>query len=363
MDKKFWKFAWVTSALCLIPLAVGLLFWEELPARMANHWNAAGEIDGWADKLWVVLSLPLMMFAGQWVMVGGMFLDRRNLKQNPKLVRVILCIMPVVSNILGVVLYSTALGVEIPMDAVMMVMMGLLFMAMGNYLPKCRQNSTLGIKLPWTLYNEENWNKTHRFGGKVFFWGGLLMVPLALLPLESAIAGVLAVLVVLVLLPTGYSWWLHRKQLASGTWIQSAGSIAHAVQTRKLRWFSGVLVAGVLTLVFFLCFTGNIAFVFQENALFIDSDFHDDMTVDYAAIDSAQLCPEGVDGVRIWGFGSPRLLCGTFESTGLGTYTRYSYTQCENAILLRSGERILVLSGETEEATEELYREILAHIG
>ncbi len=362
MNKKFWRFAWGTALLCLVPLVVGLLLWEVLPDRMVNHWNTNWEPDGWVDKLWGITAMPLAMFGGQWLLVGGLFLDRRNVGQNPKLLRVLLCILPGVSNFLGMVLYATALGVEISMDTVMMVLMGLLFVTMGNYLPKCRQNATLGIKLPWTLYNEENWNRTHRFGGKVFFCGGLVMVVLSLLPLEAGVTGLLAVIVAIAVLPTAYSWNLHRRQRAAGTWTQSAASVASAEQVRKLRWVGRVLVVLILIVVCFVCFTGNIDVVFGETAFTIDADFHEDMTVSYAAIDAAELCPEGVSGVRVWGFGSPRLLCGTFENEELGTYTRYSYTQCENAILLRSGEEVLVLSGKDAAETQALYEEILRRI-
>ena len=38
---------------------------------------------------------------------------------------------------------------------------GLLFMIIGNYLPKVKQNNTIGIRVVWTLQDEENWSATH----------------------------------------------------------------------------------------------------------------------------------------------------------------------------------------------------------
>ena len=87
--------------------------------------------------------------------------------------------------------------------------MGLLFIIIGNLLPKCRQSYTMGIKLPWTLNNEENWNKTHRFGGKVWVVGGVIIM-------ATAFAGsfwiLLGMLIVMMALPTVYSYCLYRKQ-------------------------------------------------------------------------------------------------------------------------------------------------------
>ena len=63
-----------------------------------------------------------------------------------------------------------------------MLGLGLMFAAIGNYFPKCRPNRTVGIRIIWTLGSEENWNATHRFAGKVWVIGGLIMVLAALLP-------------------------------------------------------------------------------------------------------------------------------------------------------------------------------------
>ncbi len=88
--------------------------------------------------------------------------------------------------------------------------MGLLFLILGNYLPKIRQNRTMGIKLPWTLQSEENWTRTHRLSGFLWVLCGLVMIPLSLLRLWSGwLFGVL--LAVMVLIPAVYSYALHRK--------------------------------------------------------------------------------------------------------------------------------------------------------
>lgn len=76
-------------------------------------------------------------------------------------------------------------------------------MIIGNYLPKCRQNYTIGIKLPWTLHDSENWNKTHRFAAKVWLIGGLVLTVNALI---SSMVISIAVILLLVLAPTVYSF-------------------------------------------------------------------------------------------------------------------------------------------------------------
>ena len=63
------------------------------------------------------------------------------------------------------------------------------------------------------------------------------------------------------------------------------------------------------------------------------------------------------------GFGSPKLSMGTFSNEEFGLYTRYTYTQCSTAIVIRSGERVLVISAEDAAATRALYEALLEKVG
>ena len=94
------------------------------------------------------------------------------------------------------------------MEVIMPVLVGLLLTVVGNYMPKCKQNYTIGIKIPWTLNSEENWNKTHRFAGWIWTFGGLAIM------LTGFVGGVwffLPVVLVMVFAPMIYSYILHRK--------------------------------------------------------------------------------------------------------------------------------------------------------
>jgi uncharacterized membrane protein len=92
-----------------------------------------------------------------------------------------------------------------------MILMGILFILIGNYMPKTRQNYTIGIKVPWALDNEENWNRTHRLAGYLWVAGGLILVILALAGLSNPVL-MIGVVVVFTLVPAIYSWWLHAKK-------------------------------------------------------------------------------------------------------------------------------------------------------
>ena len=210
MIKKNLKTLIITSIVILLPILAGVILWNQLPDPMPTHWNAAGEIDGWSSKPFAVFGLPLILLAAQWLCVLATTTDPKRQNHSEKIYHLVFWIIPVLSIVLHAVTYLTVLGVGVRMEMVMPIFMGLLFVIIGNYLPKCKQNYTIGIKIPWTLNNEENWNRTHRFAGWLwtfcgvaimftgFFGGFWVFLPITLL---------------MVLVPVFYSYSLHRKGL------------------------------------------------------------------------------------------------------------------------------------------------------
>ena len=199
----------LTSLVCLLPLFAGAALYPRLPETMATHWDFSGNANGWSSRAATVFGLPLFILALHLVCF---YAESRETKKNrnPVLRTVLLWFCPAVSLLGGAVTLGTGLGYEMPISTVVPVFMGLLFLILGNYLPKIRQNRTMGIKLPWTLQSEENWTRTHRLSGFLWVLCGLVMIPLSLLRLWSGwLFG--ALLAVMVLIPAVYSYALHRK--------------------------------------------------------------------------------------------------------------------------------------------------------
>ena len=91
----------------------------------------------------------------------------------------------------------------------MPALIGVLFILIGNFLPKTKQSYTMGIKLPWTLASEENWNRTHRLAGFVWVIGGVYFVVMSFF--SWTLAGFLIPVALLGLIPAAYSYILYRK--------------------------------------------------------------------------------------------------------------------------------------------------------
>ena len=202
----------LTSVITLLPIAAGLLLWDQLPETMAIHWNSHGVADGWASRPMVVFGLPLFLLAIHWLGVWMTGQDKRNRHQNEKVLQMMFWIAPVVSLFGCGGTYALALGQPLHIDRLALLLLGILFAIIGNYLPKCRQNYTIGIKIVWTLSDQENWNATHRLAGKLWMTGGMLLMLCAFLSGKALTWAMPVVLGIMVGIPILYSWWFSRRQ-------------------------------------------------------------------------------------------------------------------------------------------------------
>ena len=148
------------------------------------------------------------MVAMQWFCVLVTGADPKKANHSEKVMQLVLWIIPALTIVLSAITYMTALGQEVRVEILLPLLVGLTFAVIGNYLPKCKQSYTIGIKLPWTLHSEENWNRTHRLAGRLWLVGG---VGIMLTAVFGSFWILLAITLVMVLVPTVYSYSLHRK--------------------------------------------------------------------------------------------------------------------------------------------------------
>ena len=208
MIKKHLKMLILTSVVILLPILAGLFLWDRLPEEIPIHWNVKGEVDQYCSKLFAVLFMPFLFFVLQWVAVLVISADPKNKNHSRKVMNLAFWIIPVIGILVPAFMYFSALGTAVRIDILLPILFGLLFVAIGNYMPKCRQSYTIGIKLPWTLASEENWNRTHRLAGWIWAFGGIILMVLGFFRIYAfLIAGAS----VMVLLPIVYSYALYRK--------------------------------------------------------------------------------------------------------------------------------------------------------
>ena len=201
----------ITSIVTILPVLIGIICWNRLPDVMATHFGFNNEANGFSSKAFAVFGLPLILLAVLWV---GAFVTAHDPKRqniSPKMFSLMLWIAPVISLVAATTIYPVNLGYELDIAFFSELLLGLMFIIIGNYLPKARQNYTIGIKIPWTLANEENWNRTHRLAGYLWMICGILMILISLTRFVPA-EWLVGIFLIMVLVPCIYSFWLHAEK-------------------------------------------------------------------------------------------------------------------------------------------------------
>lgn len=200
----------LTVALCLLPMVAGAILYNKLPESVPTHFGVDGRPDGWSGRAFAVFGLPAIIAALQALMLFGLRSDPKRQNMSPALRTIAVWTAPVVCMVVYAITMTNALGYNTHVEIIVPLLVGIVFILIGNYLPKTKQSYTMGIKLPWTLHSEENWNRTHRMAGFLWVIGGALMVLISLLHLWQ-VWMMLVIITVMVLVPTVYSYLLYKK--------------------------------------------------------------------------------------------------------------------------------------------------------
>lgn len=201
----------ITCGVCLLPILLGIAVFDRLPAQIPIHWNLEGEIDNYASKEFFVFILPMLMSGLQLFCLFMLSKDPKYKNYSIKMFNLVIWIIPVMAVVLALITYAIVFGYDIAINVVVPMLLGILFIILGNYLPKCHQNYTVGFRLPWTLDDEDNWNKTNRLAGYIMVFGGFLIVVTSLF--DMAYWAVLIFIIAIVIIPSVYSYLLYRNKI------------------------------------------------------------------------------------------------------------------------------------------------------
>jgi uncharacterized membrane protein len=202
----------------LIACVSSIYFYKHFPETVPSHWNINGEVDAYSSKTFGAFMLPAISIFMYVLFFFIPYLDPKKDRyaQFEKTYHVFKGILIVFMVTLYLFMGMNGLGYNYPVGTLIPVMIGILFIVLGNYMSKIKPNWFMGIRTPWTLSSEENWNKTHRLGAKIFVIGGILMMGM---PLYSPLIKIIMTAVIiggLTFGTIGYSLYLHLKDKKNG---------------------------------------------------------------------------------------------------------------------------------------------------
>ena len=196
----------------LMPLFAGLLLWNQLPDVIPTHFGLNNEPNGWTSKTGTVFGIPVFMCAMQAICLWATSADPRKKNISEKAFKIVIWIIPACSLIVCVASYGMALGLSIDLGTIVCLFLGILFIVLGNIMPKNQDNFTFGIKTPWALSDPDNWNFSNRLAGYCFVIGGILIILVTLLR-KPVLLFPIVVVMALVPIVASYVYYLkHQKQ-------------------------------------------------------------------------------------------------------------------------------------------------------
>ncbi len=350
---KLKKKAIIASLITLIPSLIGLLtlylYDDSITESLGNEM--------WKSPALVAAILPLFLFLLNIICTIVTIKDNKQ-NQNPKVLNMVLWICPFISIFSSISIWAVIMGKDLDFFVLMPIILGIVFILIGNYLPKCTPNRTIGIKIKWTLANEENWVATHRFGGKAWVICGVLFALSALLKSSAVIISILVLVLIFSMLPVLYSFLYYKKQVKEGTWIENTKLNI----SKKVTIPAIISVTIILALCAVLMFTGEIKIYKSNESIEIEADYWSDLKIEFEEIENVEYRNE-IDGQRISGFASHRLLIGYFKNKEFGTHTRYTYTSCDGCIVVTTESGKIIFNLKTEEETIKFFDEIKEIIG
>lgn len=215
IEKKDKVIMWITSIICVLPIILSAVIYQDLPAQIAVHWNTAGTADGYLPRSVAAIGLPLLFLAVNLYSKIRLFGDPKRAAHSKALTLLSTWLIPLLALIIVPLTLFISMGLSIPIALISLVTAGGLMIICGNYIPKCRRNYTMGLKLPWTLHSDDNWNKTHRMAGILWILGGIVIIVSAFLLSNNLIYGVsltITVVLILAVAPVLYSFLLYKGE-------------------------------------------------------------------------------------------------------------------------------------------------------
>ena len=205
---------WYPWLVVAAAFAFSAAVFNRLPDQVPTHWNAHGEVNGMSSRAFAAWLVPGILAIMALVLPFLPTIDprRANFEKFQGSYDLVVNTVITMVALLHVAMLGSALGWPIAMARLTPLMMGAVFLLLGNVLPRARPNWWFGIRTPWTLSNDRVWERTHRVGGYFFAGAGVLLMLAALLPPAMALPVIVVVAVTAGVVPLVYSYVAWRQE-------------------------------------------------------------------------------------------------------------------------------------------------------
>jgi uncharacterized membrane protein len=168
----------------IISIVAAFYFYAHFPERVPSHWGFNGEVNGWSGRGFGAFFVPVLLVGMYILFLVLPYADPKKERyvQFAKVYHVFKAMIILLLTAIYFIASLNGLGHNVNVGLWTPILIGALFIIIGNYMSKIKMNWFIGIRTPWTLSSEEVWNKTHRVGGKLFILTGFIMMVMYWLP-------------------------------------------------------------------------------------------------------------------------------------------------------------------------------------
>lgn len=200
-------------ALSVLPALITLFVYRFLPQQIPMHWGISGEIDRWGSRAGIWLFPVIIIFLALTMQLAPKIDPKKeNYEKFHKIYHILCYTMVLVFTTIYLATLILAFAPDsFRIEMIIKLVFGLLFITIGNVMPKIKHNYFIGIRMPWTLDDEAVWNKTHRLAGWFWFLGGVFIIAGAFI--NGMIGAVLffVIIALMVIVPAIYSYLISKK--------------------------------------------------------------------------------------------------------------------------------------------------------
>lgn len=206
----------INYGISLVTLICTGFIYPQLPAEIPTQWGFDGYVNyGPKRTIWLIAGM-LILFSFMFDYLPRVDPRKKNYQKFGAVYDYFCVGMQIFLAItVGIIISESFYPGRINAGKIVLLMISILFLCIGNFMPKIQSNFFMGIKTPWTLSNEDVWRKTHRLGGKLYVGCGIITLLSALfLPMQIAVG----ILMALVFCSTGavclasYLWWRRMEK-------------------------------------------------------------------------------------------------------------------------------------------------------
>ncbi len=206
----------IILGIILLSFVIGIYLYSQMPEKMASHWNIQGEVDSYMSRFWGLFLMPIISIGllALFVLIPKIDPLKKNIERFRKYFDEFIVLMIIFLFYIYLLTVFWNIGIRFNMGQFVIPALGILFYYVGILVENTKRNWFIGIRTPWTLSSEVVWNKTHKIGGKLFKFAGVVAFLGVVFP-RYAIFFVIIPVISVAVYTLIYSYLEYQKETSS----------------------------------------------------------------------------------------------------------------------------------------------------